>query len=121
VLGGKVGCFRCSSLQRRNADSNLAPLGRRCSPALLGLLEIQFGFRFCIRLRFFWHGGPRSKWIECICPKTCMARTGPAITRRKCRYQLRAGFGKPAEDVEDVCLRSRLYCATVAPGAVDLS
>ena len=26
-------------------------------------------------------------------------------------------FGKPAEDVEDVRLRSRLYSATVAPGA----
>src|SRR5205085_819775 len=46
VLGGEVGCFRCSSLQRRNADSNLAPLGRRCPLALLGLLDIQFGFRF---------------------------------------------------------------------------
>src|SRR5262249_18704886 len=44
VLGGEVGCFRCSGLQRRNA------------PALLGLLEIQFGFRFHLRLRFFWHG-----------------------------------------------------------------
>src|SRR4029077_16237710 len=53
VLGGEVGGFRCSSLQRRNADSNLLPLGRRCSPALLELLDIQFGFRF----RFFWHGG----------------------------------------------------------------
>ena len=90
VLGGEVGCFRCSSLQRRNADSNLPPRGRRCSPALLGLLDIQFGFRFRLRLRFFWHGGPRSKWIEYICPKTCMARTGPAMTRRKDRYQLRA-------------------------------
>jgi ROS/MUCR transcriptional regulator protein len=34
--------------------------------------------------------GPRSKWIEYICPKTCMARTGPAMTRRKDRYQPRA-------------------------------
>ena len=80
MLGGEVGCFRCSSLERRNADSNLPPLGRRCSP----------GFRFRLRLRFFWHGGPRSKWIEYICPKTCMAMTGPAMTRRKDRYQPRA-------------------------------
>src|SRR5262249_45928623 len=43
-----------------------------------------------LRLRLFWHGGPRSKWIEYICPKTCMARTGPAMTRRKDRYQPRA-------------------------------
>src|SRR4029078_7865375 len=57
VLGGEVGCFRCSSLQRRNADSNLPPLGWRCSPALLGLLEIQFCFRFRLRLRFFLHVG----------------------------------------------------------------
>src|SRR5262245_41829567 len=90
MLGGEVGCFRCSSLQRRNADSNLPPLGRRCSPALLGLLDLQFGFRFRLRLRLFWHGGPRSKWIEYICPKTCMARTGPAMTRSKDRYQPRA-------------------------------
>src|SRR5262249_37648607 len=69
VLGGEVGCFRCSSLQRRNADSNLPPLGRRCPLALLGLLDIQFGFRFHLRLRFFWHGGPHSKWIEYICPQ----------------------------------------------------
>src|SRR5262249_48893913 len=66
------------------------PLGRRCSPALLGLLDIQFGFRFRLRLRFFWHVGPRSKWIEYICPKTCMAGTSPAMTRRKDRYQPRA-------------------------------
>src|SRR3954447_24412603 len=43
-----------------------------------------------------------------------MARTGPAIMRRKDRYQLRR-FGKPAEDVDDVCLRSRLYSAKSRP------
>src|SRR5262249_59325670 len=31
-----------------------------------------------------------SKWIEYICPKTCVARTGPAMTRRKDSYQPRA-------------------------------
>src|SRR5262249_26375713 len=61
-----------------------------CSRALLRLLDIQFCFRFRLRLRFFWHGGPRSKLIEYICPKTCVARTGPAMRRRKDRYQPRA-------------------------------
>src|SRR5580692_10464989 len=83
------------SAASRNASTSMLQrsrrkVRRRCSPALLGLLDIQFGFRFRLRLRFFWHGGPRSKWIEYICPKTCMARTGPAMTRRKDRYQPRA-------------------------------
>ena len=116
-LGGEVGCFHCSSLQRRNADSNLPPLGRRCSPALLGLLDIQFGFRFRLRLRFFSMAGPRSKWIEYICPKTCMARTGPAMTRLQGSVSAARRFGKPAEDVEDVRLRSTVVLRDVAPGA----
>src|SRR5262249_1769113 len=65
VLSGKVCCCRGGSLQRRNVDSNLPPLGRRSSPALLELLDIQFGFRF----RIFWHGGSHSKWVEYICLK----------------------------------------------------
>src|SRR4029453_11525321 len=110
LLRGEVGVFRCSSLQRRNADNNLPPLGRRCSPALLGLLDIQFGFRFRLRLRFFWHGGPPSKWIDYMCPKTCMARTGPAMTCCKDRYQPRAA------SASQVRLRStRLYSATSRP------
>jgi hypothetical protein len=103
VLRGKVGCFRCSSLQRRNADSNLPPLGRRCSPALLGFLDIQFGFRF----RLFWHGGPRSKWIEHICPKTCMARTGPAMTRRRDRYQPRAAWASQPKTLKTYVRHAR--------------
>src|SRR5262249_46212550 len=83
ALGCEVVFFLCSCLQPLNSYSNLPPLGRRCSPALLGLLDIQFGFRFRLRLRFFWHGGPRSKLIEYICPKTCVARTDPAMRRRK--------------------------------------
>jgi hypothetical protein len=43
-----------------------------------------------------------------------MARTGPAMTRRRFVSAARR-FGKPAEDVEDVRLRSRLYSATSRP------
>src|SRR5262249_38917875 len=35
----------------------------------------------------------------------CMARTGPAMTRRKDRYQPRAASARPAEDVQDVRLQ----------------
>src|SRR5262249_39656096 len=115
---GEVGCFRCSSLQRRNADSNLPPLGRRCSPALLGLLDIQFGFRFRLRLRFFWHGGPRSKWIEYICPKTCMASTGPAMTRRKDRYQPRTASASQPKTLKTYAC-ARLYSARSRPAQLN--
>ena len=43
------------------------------------------------------------------------------MTCRKGRYQPRAASTSQPKDVEDVRLRSRLYAATVAPGAVDLS
>ena len=43
------------------------------------------------------------------------------MTRRKDRYQHLRRFGKPAEDVEDVRLRSRLYSATSHSHFVDLS
>src|SRR5262249_21983689 len=117
VLGGEVGCFRCGSLQRRNADSNLPPLGQRCSSALLELLDIQFGFRFRLRLRFFWHGGPRSKRIESICPKTCMARTGPAMTRRKDRDQPRAASASQPKTLKTHADRDR-SCARWHAGRI---
>jgi hypothetical protein len=47
-----------------------------------------------------------------------MARTDPAMTRRKDRYQPRAASASQPKTVEDVRLRSRLYSATSRPSAV---
>src|SRR5207249_2347925 len=48
VLGGEVGCFRCSSLQRRDAEPYSPPFGLPSPPVSPGLLGIRFGL--CVRL-----------------------------------------------------------------------
>ena len=91
MLGGEVGCFRCSSLQRRNADSNLPPLGRHCSPALLGLLDIQFWLSISPSTSLFFDmaGHVKSGLSISVQKRAWPGRARP-VTRRKDRYQPRA-------------------------------
>src|SRR5262245_41569024 len=64
-------------------------LGAAARLPVLDLLRFDLAFDFAFDFAFFGMAGHVQSWIEYICPKTCIARTGPAITRRKDRYQLR--------------------------------
>ena len=72
-LAAKSAAFVAAASGARMLTATFSRLGAAARLPFLGLLDVQFGFRF----RSFWHGGVRSKWVEYICPKTCMARAEP--------------------------------------------
>src|SRR5215468_6696995 len=64
-------------------------LGGAARLPFLDFLIFNLAFDFAFDFAFFGMAGYVQSGLS-ICPKTCMARTGPVMTRRKDRYQPRA-------------------------------